>query len=343
MNVSMIHWHIEVSSICTLKCPRCPRAEVPETLLNRQLDLAFFQEQFGADIIRQAKKISFCGNDGDPIYCKEFLEICGWIKFINPSIQLLIVTNGSYKTTEWWFRLANILNGNDEIHWSLDGWDQESNKQYRINCNWYSITNGIGVFKEYNNKTYTTIATIAFRFNQKNLDNIVNIAKTYDIDAWQLTKSTKFGSTYPDVYGEYDELEPTDYKLIATSERFEREITRLSSKTPPSEALAEIFIDKANEVLNSTEYPALCYVGTKGLFLKANGELYPCCWTANRYEHNKKIIALAETRFNLYQRTLTEILQDEWWSGEFKQFDNLECKTKCTREKLSNTTYVTEW
>ena len=48
MNIALDHWHIEVSSICTLKCPRCTRAEVPETLLNRSLDLKFFQEQIGA-------------------------------------------------------------------------------------------------------------------------------------------------------------------------------------------------------------------------------------------------------------------------------------------------------
>ena len=45
--LSLIHWHIEPSSICTLKCPRCPRAEVPEGLLNRQLSLKFFQNQIG--------------------------------------------------------------------------------------------------------------------------------------------------------------------------------------------------------------------------------------------------------------------------------------------------------
>jgi hypothetical protein len=48
---------------------------VPESLLNRQLNLRFFQEQIGADVIRQIKKITFCGNDGDPIYCREFLDI----------------------------------------------------------------------------------------------------------------------------------------------------------------------------------------------------------------------------------------------------------------------------
>ena len=45
------HWHIEASSICSLACPRCPRAELPDNLLNRQLTLSFFQKQIGADVV----------------------------------------------------------------------------------------------------------------------------------------------------------------------------------------------------------------------------------------------------------------------------------------------------
>src|SRR6056300_390108 len=97
MNLALDHWHIEVSSICTLKCPRCTRAEVPETLLNRQLTLEFFRTQIGETTIKNMRKISFCGDDGDPIYAKQFLQIVECIKNINPNIQLLITKNGNYK------------------------------------------------------------------------------------------------------------------------------------------------------------------------------------------------------------------------------------------------------
>ena len=93
MNLALDHWHIEVSSICTLRCPRCTRTESAETLLNRQLTLDFFKTQIGEQRIKEMRKISFCGDDGDPIYAKQFLEIVAWIKDINPSIQLLIITN----------------------------------------------------------------------------------------------------------------------------------------------------------------------------------------------------------------------------------------------------------
>ena len=146
VNLAWDHWHIEPSSICSLKCPRCPRAEVADSLLNRQLDLRFFREQIGAEVIKNIRKITFCGNDGDPIYCKQLTDIIGWIKAVKPNLQITLITNGSHKSTQFWSDLAHVMNEHDEIHWSLDGWDQDSNQRYRINCDWKSITAGIDTF-----------------------------------------------------------------------------------------------------------------------------------------------------------------------------------------------------
>ena len=343
MNVALDHWHIEVSSICTLKCPRCTRAEIPETLLNRQLTLEFFRTQIGSEQIKKIRKISFCGDDGDPIYAKQFLEIVAWIKEINPSIQLLIITNGSYKNAEWWQKLAITLNEFDEIHWSLDGWDQESNNKYRVNCDWKSIMLGIITFRVHNQTTYTVVASIAFRFNEDNLEGIKQIALDNQFDCWQLTKSTKFGSTYPDAYGSNDLLEPLNKTLIAKGHRFEREQHTISDKIRPGSDLKKLFWERALELNKSEEYPALCYIGNKGVFLKATGEFYPCCWTALRYPHNADIIKLAQTKFNLHNTTIDSIIKDNYWTTEFKNFDNTECKTKCIKSKLHDKHHVTEW
>lgn len=329
------HWHIEPSSICTLKCPRCPRAEVPDSLLNRQLTLAFFRTQIGADIVRQIKKITFCGNDGDPIYCKDFIEICGWLKHINPNINLVVITNGSYKTPQWWQDLATVLDHNDEIHWSLDGWDQESNQQYRINSDWQSIVEGINVFFQYNTSTYRVWDAIAFRFNQHYLNRMMRQAETQGFDSFQLTKSTKFGSKYP-AYGHNDLLEPSDSRLVAEGHRFERQVQTLTVKTRPGNTLKQIFLQRAQTI---HPYSGICMIGNKGVFLNSQGEFYPCCWTANRYEHNQQW----QHRFDLNTRTFEDIITDTFWQTDFLKFNSLECKTKCTPERLHDLQHTTEW
>jgi len=334
------HWHVELSSICTLKCPRCPRAEVPESLLNRQLSLAFFKHQLGADVVQQIRKITFCGNDGDPIYCREFLEICEWLKQTSPSIELVIITNGSYKTPQWWQSLAGILTNRDEIHWSLDGWDQASNEKYRVNSNWQSIQQGIQEFFTHNSATYRVCDSIAFNFNQHQLEHMKTLAKEQNFDCFQLTKSTKFGSKYPSAYGTRDLLEPSDSALVASAHRYERVVTALTSKVRPGQELRIEFQKRATQLGN---YSGICMIGNKGVFLNSRGEFYPCCWTANRYEHNSNWHQLAESQFNLNHRTFNEILQDPFWSTDFLRFDSLECQTKCTPARLSDADHTTEW
>ena len=333
------HWHIEPSSICTLKCPRCPRAEVPDSLLNRQLTLDFFKNQIGADTIKQIKKITFCGNDGDPIYCKDFLDICSWIKQVNPAIHLVLITNGSHKTALWWQQLATIFDANDEIHWSLDGWDQASNEQYRVNSNWDSIVNGINTFNQHNTSTYRVWDSIAFKFNEKHLLRQKISALAHGFDSYQLTKSTKFASKYP-AYGSNDPLEPEDARLIAPGHRFERIIEALTTKQRPGNKLKTVFLKRAQNLGN---YSGICLIGNKGVFLNSQGEFYPCCWTANRYEHNQSWQDRAKAQFNLNARTFRDIITDSFWTTEFLEFDSLECKTKCTPDRLTDRQHTTEW
>ena len=98
MSLALWHWHIEISSKCTLKCPRCPRQEVPDTLVSTELKLDFFKQNFPAFfILEHVEKLTFCGDDGDPIYAHDFLEVIQYFKSIKPSIAIVIVTNGSYK------------------------------------------------------------------------------------------------------------------------------------------------------------------------------------------------------------------------------------------------------
>lgn len=337
------HWHIEASSICTLKCPRCPRNEVPANLLNRQLTLDFFQQQIGAEVVKKIRKITFCGNDGDPIYCKEFMEICLWLKTVNPDLHLVIITNGSYKPKQWWQALGRVLNYRDEINWSIDGWDQTSNEQYRVNCNWDSIIEGMQSFTSVNKETYRTWATIAFRFNQDHLDKIQQLAADLHMDLFQITKSTKFGSHYPETYGVFDPLCPDRPDLVSSSHRFERMLIPLTDKARPGELLKEIFWSRARDLDKHKKYSGICLIGNKGVFLNSQGEFYPCCWTANRYAHNQQWHDMAKNRFNLYQHTFSEIIADEFWKKELFEIESLECSTKCTADKLKDKEHVTEW
>jgi MoaA/NifB/PqqE/SkfB family radical SAM enzyme len=331
------HFHIEISSKCTLRCPRCARQEVPDGLINTELNLEFFKRNFTEDFIRKnVEKITFCGDDGDPIYAHDLVPVIEYIKRIKP-VQIVIITNGSHKKPEWWQQLGGVLTSQDTVHFSIDGWDNTSNNLYRVNSDFDSIIKGVVNLRS-TSSCRLVWAAIAFKFNEHNLNKIVTMAKSHGFDAVQFTKSTKFGSIYPS-YGNNDALEPSS-RLVSSSHRFEREVILLSSRGLHSPVDVKN-IQLYNSVKEANGVKPLCEIGNKGLYIDARGRLFPCCWVANRYNHNSEWKAIAN-KFDLNKRTLSDAIDDDFWETTFRNFTWQECQTKCNQEKVDEK-YATEW
>lgn len=331
------HFHIEISSKCTLRCPRCARQEVPDSLINTELDLEFFKRNFTSDfILSNVEKITFCGDDGDPIYAHDLIQVIQYIKSIKP-VEIVIITNGSHKKSEWWQELGSVLTEQDTVHFSIDGYNNASNNIYRVNSDFVSIIQGIETLR-LASKCRLVWATIAFKFNEDQINYMKSLATKLSMDAFQLTKSTKFGSVYPS-YGADDSLEPSK-KFVSGSYRFERDVMLLSSRgLNNTVSLTNVKLyDSVTEVNGVTP---LCEIGNKGLYIDARGRLFPCCWVANRYSHNNEWQQLAD-QFDLHQQTLSNVIADPFWDKEFKTFRWQECQTKCSVAKV-NKKYATEW
>ena len=331
------HFHIEVSSKCTLQCPRCARQEVPNGLVNTELSLEFFQRNFTPEfVLANVEKITFCGDDGDPIYAHDLIPIISYLKSIK-SVEIVIVTNGSHKKLEWWTDLGVVLDAKDIVHFSIDGWDNASNNQYRMNSDFDSIVQGISALRKAST-CQIVWAAIAFRFNENHVDHMRDLAVSMSMDRFQLTKSTKFGSIYPS-YGIDDPLEP-NVKFISSSHRFEREVIELTHRVIPTPINSKN-IELYDQTKSSNGVTPLCKIGNKGLYIDARGRLFPCCWVANRYNHNSQWQQLAEN-FDLTTKTLTHVLADPFWTGEFQAFKWQECQTKCS-SSIVDRNYATSW
>lgn len=152
-------------------------------------------QAFPVDTIKQLDRILFCGDVGDPIYAKDLISIVEYIKSNNPHNQVEIVTNGSYKDPLWWEQLGAVLTNNDIVTFSVDGWDQASNEQYRINCNFESIVIGAQVLRASSNCVMNWSA-IYFSFNETNVDKIKLLAKELGFDTFNAVRSTKFDGPY---------------------------------------------------------------------------------------------------------------------------------------------------
>ena len=88
----LYHWHFEVSGKCALKCPRCPRNDAdPVPWINKELTLEFFKKLLTPDLLKNTvKRITMCGDVGDPIYASEYLDI---VAYMCVSTVVIIRTN----------------------------------------------------------------------------------------------------------------------------------------------------------------------------------------------------------------------------------------------------------
>jgi MoaA/NifB/PqqE/SkfB family radical SAM enzyme len=337
MTLATWHFHIEISSKCTLRCPRCARQEVPDGLVNTELDLEFFKHNFTPEfVLANVEKITFCGDDGDPIYAHDLIPVVRYLKSIKP-VEIVIVTNGSHKKISWWNELGTLLDSNDSVHFSVDGYDDTSNNLYRVNSDYTSIVAGIQALRSAS-PCQIVWAAIAFKFNQDYIERMQQFAESLGVDVFQVTKSTKFGSVYPS-YGAQDPLEPSA-KFVSSSHRFEREVVALTDRSgwqPIPLTNLKLF----NQTQSRNGVTPLCEIGNKGLYIDARGRLFPCCWVANRYNHNSDWQQIANN-FDLHTRTLTNAVADSFWTKEFQSFRWQECQTKCKSSNVDEK-YATAW
>jgi len=249
----------------------------------------------------------------------------------------VIVTNGSHKKVSWWNELGLCLGPQDSVHFSIDGYDNASNNLYRVNSDYDSIVAGLQALRAAS-LCQIVWATIAFKFNEDHMERMQQFAKDLGVDRFQLTKSTKFGSLYPS-YGVDDPLQPSA-KFVSGTHRFEREVVALSDAGEWQE-IPLTNLKLFNQTPSRNGITPLCEIGNKGLYIDARGRLFPCCWVANRYNHNSDWQQIANN-FNLHIRTLADSITDPFWAAEFQSFKWQECQTKC-KSSVVDEKYATTW
>jgi MoaA/NifB/PqqE/SkfB family radical SAM enzyme len=307
--------HIELSSKCTLKCPRCPRTELKPETLNREITLVEFQKAFDLTSI---ESISFSGDIGDPIYAKDFLDICKHIKSTS-DVTLRITTNGSYKDADWWQQLGQILTADDRITFSVDGWDQDSNEKYRVNSNFDSILIGAKNLRAVS-QCWMMWSTIYFNFNEQHIDRIRDLAKTLGFDGFKTVRSSKFDGRYS-VDG-VDYLKPTVDNVSKTA-GYEMNIVEFTRPKP-----------KDVEKIGNQHPWAKCLNGNIEIFINVDGFVFPCAWFNSGYYKNT-FVEQHKDRINIKTRSLNEIMADPLWDELISSFETSPlpiCRLKCKNE-----------
>lgn len=332
--LQLYNWHLEVSSKCPLKCSRCTRTEFPGTYPVTELDPTFVRRLFSADFLRQqVKRITFSGGVGDPLYNSRLNEIFAYLKDTHPGVQLVLITNGSYKSSEWWQQLLSHLNSNDEIIFSIDGWDNDSNNQYRKNSDWNSIMAGLA--EAVKSPALVRWSTIVFRFNEDHLDTIRELARAKGVDSFHAVLSERFGMHYRDPQTGVDPLEPSAHfrSSIPRTQRFKETFKTHPAKLAASQntfsAIDQEFRKSYAQTIAKYEGHYIlptCKFGYRGLYVDVEGLLYPCSWVSHQFGSKtshvnpERVLYYKDgffkyrDRLSLHLRPLEDILSDPLWA-----------------------------
>lgn len=269
-------FHIEPTNICTLKCSACPRTEFinqwPAHWHNHSLDIEQLLKFLDIDLTN--KKITLCGNYGDPIYHPDLVTFVDQLK--KQGAHVSIVTNGSYKKHEWWEQLADTLDSNDSVTFSVDG-IPENFTQYRVNADWKSIQTGMTVMA--GSACETVWKYIPFSFNQDTIDQAQELSTQLGI--------TKFHVEFSDRFTEKTQhLKPSDQYVGS----------RLIPQTQW----------KNNQQI--LEIDAKCKQGNYH-YISADGHYGPCCFLTDHRFYYKNQFGKNKNSYDINTTTLSDILQ----------------------------------
>lgn len=269
--------HIELTNICTLKCPGCARTTFinkfgADKFPNYNLEYDHLVN-FLQDIDLNKKKIELCGNYGDPIYHKDIFKFIDFFKSKNA--QVTIITNGSYKDSNFWQNLASILTEQDTVIFSIDGTAENFN-QYRINGDWQSIEIGLSIIG--NSIVNSVWKTIPFNYNEQQLDEIKILAKKYNIKKFFLDPSDRWDENT----NRYKPVKFSGYR----------------------EQAQIIWRQKINDISIEPK----CYSGTEH-YISAEGYYTPCCYVHDWRFYFKSEFYKNKKNFSISNNKLKQILK----------------------------------
>ena len=277
--------HIEPTNICTLKCIGCPRTRFieqwPQHWRNHNLDIENLMGFLDVDLT--GCRILFCGNYGDPIYHPDFVGMVR--EFKKKGSQVKIITNGSYKKSEWWEDLCSLLGPDDKVTFSIDG-TPENFLIYRENADWDSIETGIRVCVD--SPATTEWKYIPFRFNQEHIDEARDLSQSLGIDHFTVSPSDRFDERTQHLVPEKDLL---GFRKSA-QDQF-----------------------KAGEKISVSPR---CY-SQREHFITATGHWSPCCYMADHRFYYKTMFGKEPDLFDITQTTISQVLRRPKVLGFFRE------------------------
>ncbi len=331
-------FHVELTDKCNAACPMCQRVnhlDFCKTNYDKvqkiELTLADFEEHFDDAFCAQVDEVEFGGGLGDAPAASECLEVCDHLT--KRGVRVLISTNGSLRSTDWWREMGHVMKRNDSfVEMHIDGL-ADTNHLYRVNTYFDKIMA--------NAEAYMSTGAVAewhfilFKHNEHQAEEARDLSRSMGFRKFVLIDTIRFGKKknfeYQMPSGETCYLEPPGY----TSAQFAA--AHAASLPPP--------VSQQDGMPDPDGMRAKAEAGVNGIhcksqiknsaYINTEGYVAPCCWLSGSNEEIFMIERAGYDReaFNIRNRSLAEIMKDEPFASLYEQDwiggANAVCTRKC--------------
>lgn len=296
--------HLEISTLCNAQCPLCPRNLNGYTYNNGYPEVSMTLEQaqliFKPAFIAQLERVLVNGNFGDAIANPQTVDILRYFRSNNPTMKIEVSTNGGTRNEQFWKALAAI---DALVVFCIDGLE-DTNHLYRQGVKYDKLMHNVKTFIAAGGRALWKM--VPFDHNKHQIAEAEQLSK--DMGFIYFTTSDCGRNTGPvfNSKGEY---------------------THALGNYSGTQDINVILHERKQDCRFDWERPAKKNIScqaknTNSIYVAANGDISPCCWTwfyPKTYgkgdyfqEVNKQIVDIVYKN-NALEHPLEECI--EWFSA----------------------------
>ena len=329
-----LHAHLEITNYCNAACPMCGRNPImrsdDEKWVMRKGEFCDSHNLYIDDIANifdsefysnyELTKVNLCGNKGDPAASPDLFEIVEYFMLRDKNTRINMATNGGLKTPNYWYRLGETykkFNNSGQVTFGIDGLE-DTNHIYRQNVNFNKVIENAQAFIEGGGNAGWQY--LIFKHNEHQIEEAQKLSEKLGFKTFFTIHTPRFHysqnndgkKTWIDALGKEWVIETADPNFNKVKE----------------DGLDHIFTKNEHQEIHCKAK------ATRGIFIDAEGLLFPCCWLGgslrlydtrqvwreldsimgfyDKYEMNVIENSLVKTLQNVW---ISDVLPDSWEKG----------------------------
>jgi len=301
---------LEVTSHCNIKCPQCSRidfqGELAEFIKLQHWNIKTILPNLQVELMTQLSFVRIEGDNGDAIMHPNVIQIIEHFYNAPTKPRILILTNGSMRSTKWWKELGQRFPDRLRVQFSIDGL-ADTHALYRVGADYEKTIANARAFVAGGGDA--TRRCLIFAHNQHQLDEIKQTSLDIGFGALQIKPGDLFR-----FQGE------TEWPVFVKGREIHR-IKPISNFDTDFSSWEYNHTDK-KYFRNGRAQGLLCPVMNTGeITITYQGHLIPCCiYHADMYfqrDFNLDYQRLVGDMnlMDLNQRTLKDIFEDTAYYG----------------------------